>query len=277
MKDVCSFAGRPALVADGAAGSLKFGLPVLRGLVHDLTGHSSCACVLAGIRCIMAAKGFANQILVGRDLRLSSPVIAPYCAAAVDFAGATAMDHGEVPRSALALVGQRRNRPDITGTGNHIPDDRNGLKPSIHDGQITKEDEATMVQDYGRLSNDSLASLAATPPRFAAPEDYPLGFNMKRYVRFFGLRALRRPKVVGRQHSSVARNVLADTGLVTNVSHLDGLHLCAGSTAHCRAPASASELRCHVEAEGKECGEKLLARGLQVATSALQQMKHGPI
>lgn len=279
MTDVCLSADRPALVSYGVTSSLKFGTSGFRCLVQDLPGTLSRAYVLAFIRRMMAAKGCTSEILVGRDLRSSSPAVALDSAAPVDFSGLTAIDCCKLPTPTLALEGQRRNYPPTTGTGSHIPDDRNGLKFYTPDDEITKEDVATVVQEHRRLSSDGLAFLSAAPPRFIAPEDYPLGFYTQRYVRFIGLRALKGLYVVVRRYNSVARNVLADIGLVTNVNQLDGLRFQRhdGSTVRYRAFGDAPALRCYVEAEGKERGENLVAWGHHAATNVLQQMQHGPI
>ena len=69
-----------------------------------------------------------REVLVGRDLRPSSPRIAAACRRAVRAEGMTAVGCGVVPTPALALEAARRGAAAVMVTGSHIPFDRNGLK-----------------------------------------------------------------------------------------------------------------------------------------------------
>lgn len=62
--------------------SLKFGTSGLRGLVEDLVGAPSFAYTLAFLRYleqVAPGEAGARVLLVGRDLRASSPAIAGSC------------------------------------------------------------------------------------------------------------------------------------------------------------------------------------------------------
>ena len=69
-----------------------------------------------------------REVLVGRDLRPSSPRIAAACRRAVRAEGMTAVGCGVVPTPALALEAARRGAAAVMVTGSHIPFDRNGLE-----------------------------------------------------------------------------------------------------------------------------------------------------
>ncbi|MCJ2043095.1 phosphomannomutase, partial [Methylobacterium sp. J-078] len=101
--------------------SLKFGTSGLRGLVTDLVGWPSYAYASAFFRSIAATTGTGRTVVIGRDLRDSSPGIAATVAAAAAGAGFTAVDCGALPTPALALEALRRGACAVMVTGSHIP------------------------------------------------------------------------------------------------------------------------------------------------------------
>jgi phosphomannomutase len=137
---------------------MKFGTSGLRGLVTDMT-DGACGAHVAAFLEHLAREGTAvRSVLVGRDLRPSSPRIAAACRAAVRAAGLDAVDCGALPTPALALEAMARGAAAVMVTGSHIPADRNGLKFYRPDGEMTKADEAGV-----------LAALADPAPPAAAP------------------------------------------------------------------------------------------------------------
>lgn len=182
--------------------SLKFGTSGLRGPVSDLTDEACALHVRAFIAHLRASSqlGGAGAVLVGRDLRASSPRIATACLAAVACEGLTPIDCGQLPTPALALDAMNRRRPAIMVTGSHIPDDRNGLKFYRADGEIDKADEAGI-----------LTQLDAGPPRTVTAIHAQSSSALDAYIGRYT--ALGADLLVGRtigvyQHSSVARDVL---------------------------------------------------------------------
>ena len=127
--------------------SLKFGTSGLRGLSVDLEGPASALYATAFARHLLAAgharKG--DEILVGRDLRASSPAISAIAIAALRKAGLEPRDCGALPTPALALLGLARRAACLMVTGSHIPADRNGIKFYRPDGEIDKADEAAIT------------------------------------------------------------------------------------------------------------------------------------
>lgn len=128
---------------------MRFGTSGLRGLVTDMTDPVCEDHAEAFVRSLRQASG---PVLVGRDLRPSSPRIVAACSRGILRAGGSVLDCGVVPTPALALAAMRRGAPAIMVTGSHIPFDRNGLKFYRSHGEIGKADEA-----------DILAALAALP------------------------------------------------------------------------------------------------------------------
>jgi phosphomannomutase len=186
--------------------SLKFGTSGLRGLVTELVGLPTYAHVRAfcGVLIEQGATGPQGEILIGRDLRSSSPIIATQCAQAVSDAGLVPVDCGAVPTPALARAAMAAGNAAIMVTGSHIPDDRNGLKFYRAQGEIDKSDEAAILAQHQALG------LTVAPEASAAPEARDvLASYRARYADFFGS-ALDGLTIGVYQHSSVGRDVICD-------------------------------------------------------------------
>ncbi len=183
--------------------SLKFGTSGLRGLVSDLVGGPSFDYTAAFLRALASGSARGAPVLLGRDLRASSPEIAVAVAAAVRAAGLRPLDCGPVPTPALALEAMRRSWPAIMVTGSHIPDDRNGLKFYTARGEITKTDE---------LAISAAVSTSGVPPEPGPVEAHPdaLGRYRARSIAAFPHDALTGLRVGVYQQSSVARDLLVE-------------------------------------------------------------------
>ncbi|WP_185982856.1 phosphomannomutase [Aureimonas mangrovi] len=184
--------------------SLSFGTSGLRGLVTDLSGEPAqrwTAAFLAHAGTRIASR----TLLVGRDLRASSPSIAADCLGAANAAGWEAVDCGALPTPALALEALRRGAAAVMVTGSHIPDDRNGLK-FYAPGEITKADEAEIRTAFEALPAD-------LPPAGDTPGDSTasaLNTYRSRYLNAFAPDALAGLTIGIYQQSSVARDLLVD-------------------------------------------------------------------
>ncbi len=177
--------------------SLKFGTSGLRGLASDLVGVESGRYAAAFLRHLQG-QGPVSQVLVGRDLRASSPAIAQ---SVIDALAVEVVDCGELPTPALALEALRRAVPAIMVTGSHIPADRNGLKFYSARGEIDKADEAGIVAALGSASPGG--GRGETEPR--ALERYA-----ERYRSMLPAHALRGKRIGVWQHSSVARDLFGE-------------------------------------------------------------------
>ena len=186
--------------------SLKFGTSGLRGLVTDLLGEPSYRYTLAFLR-VMSERGAPKRVVIGRDLRASSPEIAGLAAAAARDAGFEPIDAGAVPTPALALEAARLGLPAVMVTGSHIPEDRNGLKFYGLKGEITKADETDILAAFEALGPVAAESL--TPPAEVATSDARARY-LQRAIDAFGPQALEGARIGIYQHSSVARDVLAE-------------------------------------------------------------------
>jgi phosphomannomutase len=169
----------------------------LRGLATDLVGQESRRYAAAFLR-HLRTRGAVAQILIGRDLRASSPEIARSVMSALDV---DVVDCGEVPTPALALEAIRRKAPAIMVTGSHIPADRNGLKFYRADGEIDKADEAGILAALGDAPEINTAGVK---------ESSAGGRYLDRHAGLLPRRALTGQRIGVWQHSSVARDLFVD-------------------------------------------------------------------
>ena len=159
------------------SGSVKFGTSGLRGLVSDMTPSLCYAYASAFIQSIANS---AEKVVIGHDLRPSSPEITAACIAAIEQAGKKPIYVGVLPTPAIASFALSISSPAIVVTGSHIPFDRNGIKFYRMEGEITKSDEEAMQrEDVLMPKSIPLASLPTIDAR--AYEAY-----VSRYVDFLG-------------------------------------------------------------------------------------------
>ena len=180
--------------------SLKFGTSGLRGLAADLIGVESRRYTAAYVAHLRLGEPIP-QMLVGRDLRASSPQIAASVISALSAIGVEAIDCGELPTPALALEALRRRVPAIMVTGSHIPADRNGLKFYRADGEIGKADETGILAALGPAPEGKLTAQADTTV---------LRRYIARYAHMLPRNAVDGWRIGVWQHSSVARDILTD-------------------------------------------------------------------
>lgn len=184
--------------------SLKFGTSGLRGLVTELSDDVCFAYTVAFLQHMQAAHGVlpSDNLLIGYDLRVSSPRIVAACVAAARHLGFDVVNCGALPTPALALRALSAKSPAIMITGSHIPDDRNGLKFYRPDGEIDKRDEAAIV---GLVILDCKSIVTGTTPvANAVAEDA----YMARCLELLKPQALSGKRIGVYQHSSVARDLM---------------------------------------------------------------------
>lgn len=198
--------------------TLKFGTSGLRGPAEELAGSASAryAAAFAAHLRAMAWLEPGGAILIGRDLRPSSPQISRSCRLAIEAAGHRPVDCGAVPTPALALAAIACRMPAMMITGSHIPADRNGIKFFRPDGEIDKTDEAAIAADAQARSDapdDSADPLAVGAGDLNTAADAPpvLDRYRSRYRPLLARTALKGLRIGVYQHSSVARDVLVET------------------------------------------------------------------
>nr|WP_299971171.1 phosphomannomutase [uncultured Roseobacter sp.] len=178
----------------------KFGTSGLRGLVVELTPEL----IRTYTRAFLAVCPHDGTVHVGRDLRASSPALADAVISAITEAGHAAVDHGVLPTPALALAAAAAGQAAIIVTGSHIPADRNGLKFYTPKGEIGKADETAILEACGRAFKEAATSGTRRQTADA------LKAYAARYLEAFGPDALTGLRIGVYEHSSAARDVLAE-------------------------------------------------------------------
>jgi len=181
--------------------NVGFGTSGARGLVSDMTDQLCYAYTSAFLQAVV---GQAGPVVVGHDLRPSSPLMAAACAAAIRDAGYTVIYAGALPTPALAFYAQSLKAPCLVVTGSHIPFDRNGLKFYRANGEISKDDEGLM-----RAAQVDVPSIIG-PFDLSLVDTHAKKAYVDRYVGFIGKVALKNTRVAVYEHSSVARDALRD-------------------------------------------------------------------
>ena len=131
-----------------ANSGVRFGTSGARGLVTSMSDELCYAYSMAFLQDVVGNAGAVGAVVLGHDLRPSSPQIAIACAAAIRTAGGKVKYAGALPTPAIALYAQQHDAAAIIVTGSHIPFDRNGIKFYRVGGEIAKADElVTAVVD----------------------------------------------------------------------------------------------------------------------------------
>jgi phosphomannomutase len=201
--------------------ALTFGTSGLRGLVEDITDLEAYINVLGGIRYLIGQGDVqpGGTVILGGDLRPSTPRIMRASARAIVDAGCVVENAGFLPTPALMLHALAKRCAGVMVTGSHIPFDRNGIKINKSVGEVLKSDEPGITREvegvraaeYARDATTSLFTATgalkteAELPRVldAARERY-----VARYVDGFGRGGLEGLSVLLYEHSAVGRDLL---------------------------------------------------------------------
>ena len=129
-----------------ADSGVAFGTSGARGLVEQFSADVCAAFTVAFVDAIKTEFSF-DTLAIAIDNRPSSYAMAQACSAALKQLGINTLYFGVIPTPALAYASMQRNIPSIMVTGSHIPFDRNGLKFYRPDGEITKQDERSILDN----------------------------------------------------------------------------------------------------------------------------------
>ncbi len=184
------------------ASGVGFGTSGARGLVEQMTDELCYAYTSAFLQAVSSNGEKFEQVVLGHDLRPSSPAIARACATAITDAGLEVVYAGALPTPALALYAAKTHSPAIVVTGSHIPFDRNGIKFYRAEGEITKADEEAIRNAVVTIP-DPLDVIELPLLSREAGDDY-----ISRYPDFFGDQSLAGMRIAIYEHSSVARDLL---------------------------------------------------------------------
>lgn len=185
-----------------------FGTSGARGLARCMTDRvcyvytTAFLQYLEKIHCIHPGE----EVLIGGDLRPSTPRIMAACAGAIRDMGYLPINGGQLPTPAVAHLGLSRGIASLMVTGSHIPDDRNGIKFYRPEGEILKEDEAQIREQsvlFPRQLFDE-QGMAVTPFELPAVDGSAQRCYVSRYLDFFRPECLSGARVLLYAHSSVA-------------------------------------------------------------------------
>ncbi len=198
MREIKAAPDQETLAALSERSGVRFGTSGVRGLVRDLS-PDICRAYVQAFLALSGTKG--GPVLIGHDLRPSSPEIARACWQEALCQGFEPVYGGVLPTPGLAFAAQARRAPAIMVTGSHIPFDRNGIKFYLPHGEISKEDEQRMLATPVQLAPAPAATLPAADPTV-------LECYVRRYADAFGGGSLQGMKLGIYEHSSAARDLL---------------------------------------------------------------------
>ncbi len=203
--------------------ALKFGTSGVRGLVTDMSDRECYLYTLAFLDFLRNQK-CPNKIAIAGDRRSSTPRIMNAVAYALARENVEVVNCGTTPTPALINYCIQNKIGGIMVTGSHIPDDRNGIKFNVPNGEILKDDESAIATLYKRFKvadND-----------FNSDPEYPFDdagylkhditgilpdvsdkaqtIYIKRYLDFFPQNCLDGMSVVVYEHSAVGRDLLVE-------------------------------------------------------------------
>lgn len=183
---------------------VRFGTSGLRGLVDQMSDELCYAYVTAFLHAVVGNEEVDKRVVLGHDLRPSSPRIATACAKAIIDSGHEVIYAGELPTPALASYAYEHKLPAIVVTGSHIPFDRNGIKFYKSSGEISKADELLILQATIELPNETFVM----PKNLLLIDPKVRVHYIQRYVDFFQNAQISGLRIAIYEHSSVARDIL---------------------------------------------------------------------
>ncbi|MEQ2025044.1 phosphomannomutase [Xenorhabdus szentirmaii] len=181
--------------------NIQFGTSGARGLVTQFTIESCAAFTHAFINSMKSEFNF-DKIAIAIDNRPSSEFIATACIDAIIRQNIEPIYYGVIPTPALAYTAMSNGIPCIMVTGSHIPFDRNGLKFYRPDGEITKSDEAKILNSTIDFEVPNDLSLLSINTIATATEKY-----IDRYVSIFDSKLLTGKRIGIYEHSSAGRDI----------------------------------------------------------------------
>ncbi len=154
----------------------------------------------------------SKQVAIGGDLRPSTPRIMLAAAKAITYYGFMPISCGLLPSPALTLHGIQERIAAIMVTGSHIPDERNGIIFNTPQGEILKQDKASIRQQQIHIPmglfnlSGRFIHTSATPAETNAATSHYLD----RYLSCSQKDSLQGMRIGIYEHSGVGRDILAD-------------------------------------------------------------------
>jgi len=202
---------------------VAFGTSGARGLSDNITDYVAYAYTTAFLSYLEDSilnlnKAQDNQkfLAVAGDLRPSTGRIKNAVFTAALARGYQVIDCGLIPSPALAYYGFSKKIPTIMVTGSHIPADRNGIKFTKADGEISKIDEQRILN----VAIDMPCEMDGQAFQFDIIEQCPklnlpvskeaLTLYINRYLDAFPASLLQGKRIGVYEHSAVGRDVMGE-------------------------------------------------------------------
>jgi phosphomannomutase len=198
-----------------AASGVGFGTSGARGLADAMTDRVCYLYTLGFLQYLeqLGAIRHGGRVALAGDFRPSSPRIMAAAAAAIAAKDYRPVNCGNIPSPALASFAIGEGIASLMVTGSHIPDDRNGIKFNLPQGEILKADEtgirAQELADPATLF-DAAGAFVTPADALPAPDDTAYRLYLARYLDVFPADCLHGSRVLVYEHSSVAAAALRE-------------------------------------------------------------------
>jgi phosphoglucosamine mutase len=148
--------------------TLKFGTDGVRGVANtDLTPELVLALGRAAARVLGGAGSSGDRpvFLIGRDTRISGPLLQAALSAGLASEGAEVRDLGVLPTPGVAALSAARNTPAVMISASHNPFPDNGIKLFAAGGRKLADDvEQRLEAELGAILAGAAGSAADNPP-----------------------------------------------------------------------------------------------------------------
>lgn len=199
------------LMADSGVG---FGTSGARGLAEAMTDRVCYAYTVGFLQYLERAGSVhpGDPVAIAGDYRPSTGRIMAATARAIADLGYGVIHCGRIPSPAVAAYGFAEGIASLMVTGSHIPDDRNGIKFNTPTGEILKPDEAGIREQVVSIPTELFDDQGAFVELQALPPEDGAAYRayLDRYLDFLPPGALSGSRVLLYEHSSVARDCLAE-------------------------------------------------------------------
>ena len=202
---------------------LHFGTSGVRAFVVDMSDMECYINTRGFIKYLIKIKEIktGDKIVLGGDLRQSSPRILKAAHQAILDEGCQTLYCGYVPTPTLSLYAWKRNLPAIMVTGSHIPDDQNGIKFIKNNSEVLKDDEKDILEnvaiarqeEYKKNETETLFDIngyfkkSIDLPTKSEEQNALLEFE-NRYTNIFPSDILTGKKIILYEQSAVGRDLL---------------------------------------------------------------------
>jgi phosphomannomutase len=197
-----------------AQSGVGFGTSGARGLADAMTDRV-CYLYTVGFLQYLERRGAirpGDAVALAGDFRPSTPRIMAATAVAIDDLGYRPINCGNIPSPAVADYAYGEGIASLMVTGSHIPDDRNGIKFNLPDGEVLKADEAGIREQLVTVARALFDERGCfvTPVELPPLDSTAYRRYLGRYLDFFPAQCLAGRRVLVYEQSSVAAAAMTE-------------------------------------------------------------------